>query len=429
MTAGRRSIDFFSRAERVIPGGVNSPVRAFRSVDGQPLFIDRGEGPFIFDADGRRYIDYVLSWGPLILGHRSAPVLKALNQALNSGTSFGAPTEAEVELAELLSSVVPGLQMVRLVNSGTEATMSAVRLARAYTNRDFIIKFNGCYHGHNDSLLVAAGSGAATFGVAGSAGVLKQVAETTVSVEFNDIATLRASVELIGAEQVAAVIIEPVPGNMGLVLPRDGFLKQVRDLCTQHGILLIFDEVMSGFRVALGGAQERFAVNADLITLGKVIGGGLPAAAFGGRSEIMQLLSPLGPVYQAGTLSGNPLAVAAGLETLKILIASNPYPELERLGTLWARGLNRSAAQFGIPFNAASCCSMLGFFFSGKPVGSYAEARLSDQVLFKRFFWKMLERGIYLAPSAFEAGFLSTVHSEELIRQTLESAHQCFAEL
>ena len=373
-----RSASLYDRAARVIPGGVNSPVRAFQAVGGEPLFIRDGDGAEIVDADGNSYIDYVGSWGPLILGHRPPVVVEALRGVLERGTSFGAPTDIEVEMAELICEIVPSVEMVRMVNSGTEACMTALRLARGVTGRDHVIKFNGCYHGHSDGLLVEAGSGVATFGISGSPGVPGDVARCTASIEFNDLDLLRRTVDGIGPGKVAAVILEPVPGNMGLVPPEEGFLQGVRDLCTEHGILLIFDEVMTGFRVALGGAQERFGITPDLSTYSKVIGGGLPVGAFGGRAELMSQLAPAGPVYQAGTLSGNPLAMTAGLATLRHLRDTDPYDRLEALGRRWVEGMRSAADEAGVPATVAHCGSMVGLFFHPGPVRCYAEARQTD---------------------------------------------------
>ncbi len=411
---------WFKRAQARIPGGVNSPVRAFRSVGGVPLFIERGEGSRIFDADGNSYIDYVCSWGPLLLGHRPKPVIDALRHALDSGTSFGAPTGREVELAELISQTVPSMEMVRLVNSGTEATMSALRLARGFTGRDLTIKFEGCYHGHVDSLLVKAGSGMATLGIADTAGVPRSFAETTIALPFNSIAAVERAFEERG-NQIAAVIVEPVVGNMGCVPPIPGFLEALRQLTTRYGAVLILDEVMTGFRVALGGAQQRFHIRPDITTLGKIIGGGLPLAAYGGRADIMRKIAPLGPVYQAGTLSGNPLAVAAGLATLRHLIA-NPglYDRLE------ARGAQLTAwTPPGVTINRVG--AMFTYFFTPHPVTDWDSAKKCDTARFAKFFHFMLERGVYLAPSQFEAAFLSTAHSEEDIRQTVDAAREFFA--
>jgi glutamate-1-semialdehyde 2,1-aminomutase len=414
-----RSAAWFERAQKVIPGGVNSPVRAFRGVGGVPRFIDRGQGSRIFDTDGNSYIDYVCSWGPLLLGHRPQPVIDALTEVLEVGTSFGAPTEREVELAELIAKTVPSMEMVRLVNSGTEATMSALRLARGFTGRDLVIKFEGCYHGHVDSLLVKGGSGMATLGIADSAGVPKAFAETTISLPFNSIAAVERAFSERGG-QIAAVIVEPVVGNMGCVPPAHGFLEALRELTARHGSLLIFDEVMTGFRVALGGAQQRFGIRPDLTTLGKIIGGGLPMAAYGGRADVMQKIAPLGPVYQAGTLSGNPLAVAAGLAMLRYLIA---HPEV--YGTLEARAAELTArTPPGVTVNRVG--SMFTFFFSPDPVTDWESAKKCDTVRFGKFFHFLLERGVYIAPSQFEAGFVSVAHSEEDIRATVAAAREFF---
>ena len=424
-----KSRSLLRRAEELIPGGVNSPVRAFKGVEGDPVFISSASGAEVTDADGNTYIDYVLSWGPMILGHSSKVVLSEIENALSSGTSFGAPTEREVELAELLVEAVPSIEMVRMVNSGTEATMSAVRLARGFTGRDIIIKFNGCYHGHADSLLVSAGSGVATFGIPGSPGIPEEVSKQTLSLEFNDIELVKETFKAVGPDKIAAIIVEPVPGNMGLILPKEGFLEGLREVCDQSGALLIFDEVMSGFRVSFGGAQERFDVRPDLTTLGKVIGGGLPVGAFGGRKDVMSQLAPSGPVYQAGTLSGNPLAMAAGLSMLRELKKVEPFEEFERLGAIWKEGMQSVAHDVGIPFQANTCGSMLGFFFSDSPVNNYSDAKEADGKLFVSFFKKMFERGIYLAPSAFEAGFLSTAHTEEHIQKTIHAAKEVFKDL
>jgi len=414
-----RSETWFARAQKTIPGGVNSPVRAFRGVGGIPRFIERGQGSRIVDTDGNSYIDYVGSWGPLLLGHRPQPVIDALREVLEVGTSFGAPTEREVELAELIAKTVPSMEMVRLVNSGTEATMSALRLARGSTGRDLVIKFEGCYHGHVDSLLVKGGSGMATLGIADSAGVPKAFAETTISLPFNSIAAVeKAFADRSG--QIAAVIVEPVVGNMGCVPPAPGYLETLRELTARHGALLIFDEVMTGFRVALGGAQQRFGIQPDLTTLGKIIGGGLPMAAYGGRADIMRKIAPLGPVYQAGTLSGNPLAVAAGLAMLRYLIA---HPEVYE--TLEARAAQLTAwTPPGVTVNRVG--SMFTFFFSPSPVTDWESAKQCDTARFGKFFHFLLERGVYIAPSQFEAGFVSAVHTEEDIRMTVNTAREFF---
>jgi glutamate-1-semialdehyde 2,1-aminomutase len=414
-----RSEDLFARAQKLIPGGVNSPVRAFRSVGGTPPFIARGEGSRIYDADGNDYIDYVLSWGPLIFGHRPRFLLDALQDVLAIGTSFGAPTEREIELAQLIQDCVPSIQMVRLVNSGTEATMSALRVARGFTGRDLTVKFEGCYHGHVDSLLVKAGSGMATLGIADTVGVPEAFAATTIALPFNSIEAVEAAFQDRGG-QIAAVIVEPVVGNMGCVPPRKGFLEALRSITEKHGALLIFDEVMTGFRLALGGAQERFGIKPDLTTLGKIIGGGLPIAAYGGRADIMSKVAPLGPIYQAGTLSGNPLAVAAGIAMLRHLKA-NPdvYETLERRTSRLCANPPE-----GITVNRVG--SMFTFFFTPDPVTDWESAKRSDTGRFKEFFHWMLDCGIYLAPSQFEAGFVSTAHSDRDITQTVEAAQAFF---
>jgi glutamate-1-semialdehyde 2,1-aminomutase len=409
----------FRRAQELIPGGVNSPVRAFRSVGGNPLFLARGEGSHVIDVDGNRYIDYVGSWGPLLLGHRHPDILEAIERALSIGTSFGAPTEAEVALAEAIRDAVPSIEMVRLVNSGTEATMSAIRLARGFTGRDLTIKFEGCYHGHVDSLLVKAGSGVATLGLPDSAGVPRTFSDSTIALPYNS----RQAVEdafRAHPDSIAAIIVEPVVGNMGCVPPAPGFLEALRELTARHGALLIFDEVMTGFRVAFGGAQQRYGIRPDLTTLGKVIGGGLPVGAYGGRRDIMNHVAPAGPVYQAGTLSGNPLAVAAGLAMLRHL-KSHPetYDRLEsRAAALCA------AAPAGVTVNRVG--SMFTFFFTDQSVTDYDSAKRSDTARFGRFFRAMLDRGIYLAPSQFEAAFVSAAHTEEDIRQTVAAAREAF---
>ncbi len=424
----KRSQKLFQRAQRVIPAGVNSPVRAFRSVGGTPPFIQRGKGAQVWDADGRAYVDYVGSWGPLIVGHAHPDVVNAAQQAAERGLSFGAPTEQEVEMAELLCRLVPSLEQVRLVNSGTEATMSAIRLARGHTGRHKIVKFEGCYHGHADALLVKAGSGALTFGQPSSAGVPQPTAAHTVVLEYNNESALEQAFEREGAE-IAAVIVEPVAGNMNLVAPRPGFLKLLRRLCTRYGAVLIFDEVMTGFRVALGGAQALYHVSPDLTTLGKVIGGGLPVGAFGGRRDIMQAIAPLGPVYQAGTLSGNPVAVAAGLATLKLVQAPGFYDRLAATARALCEGLARAAQERGIPFSAASVGGLFGIFFRATPPASFDEVLQCDSERFNRFFHAMLAAGIYLAPSAYEAGFVSSAHGKAEIGRTVSAAKKVFADL
>jgi glutamate-1-semialdehyde 2,1-aminomutase len=424
----KRSQKLFQRAQLVIPAGVNSPVRAFRSVGGTPLFIQRGKGAQVWDADGRAYIDYVGSWGPLIVGHAHPEVVKAVQQAAERGLSFGAPTEQEVEMAELLSRLVPSLEQVRLVSSGTEATMSAIRLARGFTGRSKIIKFEGCYHGHADALLVKAGSGALTFGQPSSAGVPVPTAADTLALAYNDETALEQIFEREGAG-IAAVIVEPVAGNMNLVAPRTGFLESLRKLCSRHGSVLIFDEVMTGFRVALGGAQALYGVKPDLTTLGKVIGGGMPVGAFGGRRDIMQAIAPLGPVYQAGTLSGNPVAMAAGLATLKLVQSAGFYDKLAASARALCEGLVRRAQDCSVPFSAISIGGMFGIYFRESPPVSYAEAMQCDKEQFNRFFHAMLAEGIYLAPSAYEAGFVSSAHGKTEIERTLKAAEKVFQEM
>lgn len=416
-----RSAVAFERAKRVIPGGVNSPVRAFRSVGGTPVFVRSADGCMLVDVDGNAYIDYVMSWGPLILGHAHPLVVAAVRDAAERGTSFGAPTEAETELAELVISMVPSIERVRFCSSGTEATMSALRLARGFTGRAKVIKFAGCYHGHGDAFLISAGSGALTNGVPDSPGITEGVARDTLIVDYNDIAGLRAAFAAYG-EQIAAAIVEPYVGNMGLVLPLPDFLPALRELTERYGSVLIFDEVMTGFRVAPGGVQEREGIRADLTTLGKIIGGGLPVGAFGGRADIMNCLSPEGPVYQAGTLSGNPLAMAAGLATLRGLRAPGVYPHLEQLGTRFASGMSEVFTRHGVPHVSANRGSMVGFFLTDGPVTNLSDAKRSDTALFGRFFHAMLDRGVYLAPSQFEAGFLSTAHRPLDVERTLEMA-------
>jgi glutamate-1-semialdehyde 2,1-aminomutase len=413
------SENLFTNAQGLIPGGVNSPVRAFRGVGGTPLFIARGEGSRIYDVDGNEYIDYVGSWGPLILGHRFPPVLEALRETLEIGTSFGAPTERETELAELIRGCVPSIEMVRLVNSGTEATMSALRVARGFTKRDLTIKFEGCYHGHVDSLLVKAGSGMATLGIADTAGVPASFAATTLALPYNSVEAVEAAFRQRG-DQIAAVIVEPVVGNMGCVPPLDGFLEALRRITLQYGALLIFDEVMTGFRLALGGAQQLFGIQPDLTTLGKIIGGGLPIAAYGGRADIMRQVAPLGPIYQAGTLSGNPLAVSAGIAMLRYLKA---HPEVYALLERQAARLTSNACA-GITVNRVG--SMFTFFFTPDPVTDWQSAKRSDTRRFGRFFHWMLDHGVYLAPSQFEAGFVSAAHTDQDIAHTVETARGFF---
>jgi len=415
----------YERAQRVIPGGVNSPVRAFRAVGGTPRFFQRAAGAHLWDAEGRRYIDYVGSWGPMLLGHTHPGVVAAIEAAAARGLSYGAPTAEETLLAERLCELVPSIERVRLVSSGTEATMTAVRLARGFTGRNVIIKFEGCYHGHADALLVKAGSGALTFGHPSSAGVPAETAAHTLVLGYNDGDGVRAAFERQGA-QIAGVMVEPVAGNMNLVLPAPGFLQVLREQCTKHGAVLIFDEVMTGFRVALGGAQARYGIRPDLTTLGKVIGGGLPLAALGGRREIMEKLAPLGPVYQAGTLSGNPLAVAAGLATLQLVAQPRLLERIEATTRALVEGLSEEARKAGLPFSAQAIGSMFGLYFRASPPQSYAEVMQCDRERFNRFFHAMLEQGVYLAPSAYEAGFVSAAHGEAEIDATLAAARAAF---
>jgi glutamate-1-semialdehyde 2,1-aminomutase len=406
------SDDLFERAQRLMPGGVNSPVRAFRGVGGAPFFVARGDGARVFDVDGRSYVDFLGSWGPLILGHAAPAVVEALTEAVRRGTSYGAPTPGEVEMADLIGRAVPSMEMMRLVSSGTEAGMSAIRLARGATGRDFIIKFDGCYHGHADSLLVKAGSGGATFGVPDSLGVPPALAALTLTVPFNDLDAVRRQLEA-HPEQVAAVIVEPVAGNMGVVPPAPGFLAGLRDLTARHGSLLIFDEVITGFRVAWGGAQARYGVRPDLTCLGKIIGGGLPVGAYGGSRRIMERVSPLGGVYQAGTLSGNPLAVAAGLATLRALQTPGTYERLEALGARVERDVVEAARAAGVPVTVNRVGSMLTVFFTDGPVTDYSSAKRADTARYARYFHAMREGGVFLAPSQFEAAFVSLAHRDE----------------
>lgn len=420
---------YFREACAVIPGGVNSPVRACRSVGCDPVFMDRADGPFIFDVDGKGYIDYVCSWGPMILGHAHPEVTAAVKAALDGGTSFGAPTWREVELARMICECVPSIEQVRLVNSGTEATMSAIRLARGYTGRKKILKFDGCYHGHADSFLVKAGSGVATLGIPGSPGVPEEIASLTIAVPFNDPQSLREIIDRQG-DDIAAVIVEPVPANMGVVCPIDGFLALLRSLTRERGILLIFDEVITGFRLGLGGAQARFDVMPDLTCLGKIIGGGLPVGAYGGRREIMEQIAPVGPIYQAGTLSGNPLATAAGLATLSVLSRPGIYETLEDRARMLEEGLSECAAQTGISCRIQRVGSMMTCFFGRTgPVTNFQEALQSDTEQYARFYRLMLEEGVALAPSQFEAAFVSLAHTQDFIEGTLDVAEGVFRTL
>ncbi|AOJ80075.1 glutamate-1-semialdehyde aminotransferase [Burkholderia savannae] len=418
----------FERAQRTIPGGVNSPVRAFRSVGGTPRFVARAQGAYFWDADGKRYIDYIGSWGPMIVGHVHPDVLAAVQRVLADGFSFGAPTEAEIEIAEEICKLVPSIEQVRMVSSGTEATMSALRLARGFTGRSRIVKFEGCYHGHADSLLVKAGSGLLTFGNPTSAGVPADVAKHTTVLEYNSVAALDEAFAAFG-DEIAAVIVEPVAGNMNLVRGTPEFLNALRALCTKHGAVLIFDEVMCGFRVALGGAQQHYGIAPDLTCLGKVIGGGMPAAAFGGRSDIMSHLAPLGGVYQAGTLSGNPIAVAAGLATLKLIQAPGFYDALAQKTRRLADGLAAEARTTGVPFSADAIGGMFGLYFTEHVPASFADVTKSDTERFNRFFHLMLDEGVYFAPSAYEAGFVSSAHDDDTLDATLAAARRAFAAL
>lgn len=421
-----KSTALYAEAIEVIPGGVNSPVRAFKAVGGRPLFMERGEGPYLFDVDGNRYLDLVGSWGPLIFGHADPSVLGAILTAASHGTSFGASTEAEVRFAQDIVAAVPGVEKVRLVSSGTEATMSFIRAARGFTGRTKIIKFEGCYHGHSDALLAKAGSGLATFGLPDSAGVPTQVTSATITLPFNDLNAVRAVFETEGSD-IAAVVLEPVVGNMGCVPPNSGFLEGLRELTTQHEALLLFDEVMTGFRLAYGGAQERFGITPDLTAMGKIIGGGLPLAAYGGRAEIMDVIAPVGPVYQAGTLSGNPLAVAAGRAMLKRLRDTPPYTYLEEQGTSLAESLRASATAAGVSVTINQLGSMLTVFFTDQPVTDYTSAKTSDAAKYAIFFNALLERGVYLPPSQFEAAFLNAALTPEHFAEIQSAAKEAFA--
>jgi glutamate-1-semialdehyde 2,1-aminomutase len=423
-----KSHRLFAEAQQYIPGGVNSPVRAFKSVGGQPLFIAKAKGAYVWDVDGNKFIDYVQSWGPLILGHAPRSVVRAIQRAAARGTSYGAPTALEVQLAKMITEAVPSIEHVRLVSSGTEAVMSAIRLARAYTKRNMILKFEGCYHGHSDALLARAGSGVATLGLPDSPGVPADFAKHTLTAPYNDIRTVKQLVEA-HAKDLACIIVEPVAGNMGVVPPSPDFLPTLRELTRSCGALLIFDEVITGFRVHYGGAQALFGVTPDLTCLGKIIGGGLPVGAYGGRQEIMRWVAPAGPVYQAGTLSGNPLAVAAGVETLKALRSPNVYKKLEAKAAALVEGLAQAARQAGVPFTLTRVGSMLCGFFTDQPVVDFTSAKRSDTQRYAKFFWGMLERGIYLAPSQFEAAFLSVAHSDADISRTVTAAQAVFKTL
>ncbi len=421
----KRSKQLFSQAQRVIPGGVNSPVRAYGSVGGTPPFIEKAKGSKITDVDGNTYVDYVGSWGPMILGHADAGVLRAIRSVMKNGTSFGAPTEIETRLAAAVKKALPSVEKVRFVSSGTEATMSAIRLARGVTGRDRVLKFDGCYHGHSDGLLVGAGSGVATLGIPGSPGVPEAMTELTIQAPYNDLEAV-ANAFAKWPDEIACVIVEPIAGNMGCIPPVDGFLEGLRSLCDQYGALLILDEVMTGFRVARGGAQRLYKVAPDLTCLGKVVGGGMPAAAYGGRREWMARIAPEGDVYQAGTLSGNPLAMAAGLETLERLAAPGVYPALQKKTKALAKGFEDAAKAAGVPLSTRAIGGMWGFFFHPGPVNDFAAAQAADVERFKVFFAEMLARGVYLAPSAFEAGFVSLAHTDRDIAKTVAAAHEAF---
>ena len=415
--------ELFQRAQELMPGGVNSPVRAFKSVGGEPFFTACVDGAYLWDVEGKRYIDYVGSWGPMIVGHNHPKVRAAVAAAIENGLSYGTPCPAEVTMAETITRLVPSIEMVRMVNSGTEATMAAIRLARGYTGRSKVVKFEGCYHGHGDAFLVKAGSGALTFGVPTSPGVPTALADLTLTLPYNDLDAAERLFAEAGAE-IACLIIEPVAGNMNCILPRDGYLAALRELCTRHGALLIFDEVMTGFRVALGGAQQLYGITPDLTTFGKVIGGGMPVGAYGGRREIMQKIAPAGPIYQAGTLSGNPIAMAAGLAMLELIQEPTFYVELERKTRLLTDGLVATANEAGVPLTVNRIGGMFGVFFTARKVETFAQATACDVAAFNRFFHGMLERGVYLAPSAFEAGFVSAAHGEQDLADTLAAARE-----
>ena len=426
--AGEKSRALFERAQRLMPGGVNSPVRAFRAVGGAPFFVARGEGCFLWDVDGNRYVDFVCSWGALILGHAHPEVVAAVKAAIERGTTYGAPTELEVRLAEQIQSAFPTMEMLRLVNSGTEATMSALRVARGYTGRGKVVKFEGCYHGHADYLLVKAGSGATTFGIPDSAGVPESFSQETIVLPYNDADAFIRTMDEIG-DQVAAVIVEPVAGNMGVVLPQQKFLQALREQTRKHGAVLIFDEVITGFRLTYGGAQHLFGIEPDMTCLGKIVGGGFPLAAYGGRREIMQAVAPLGPVYQAGTLSGNPVAVTAGLTTLRVLERDKPYAELERRTNWLTDAIADAARAFNIPVQINRIASMFTAFFTDQPVTDYASAKRSDTKRFARFFHALLQQGVFLPPSQFEAAFLSVAHSDEVLAQVAEAMRQAMRQV
>jgi glutamate-1-semialdehyde 2,1-aminomutase len=419
-----KSNKLFTKAQTIIPGGVNSPVRAFKAVGRTPIFIKRASAAFVWDEDRNKYIDYVGSWGPMILGHTNPAITKAIREASKRGTSFGAPTGLEVKMAELITKLVPSIEMVRMVNSGTEATMSAIRLARAYTGKDMIIKFEGCYHGHGDSFLIKAGSGAMTLGVPDSPGIPSAIAMNTLTARYNNLTSVRTAMEQ-NKDQIAAIIVEPIAGNMGCVPPMDGFLQGLRSLCDEFKALLIFDEVMTGFRVALGGAQALYSVRPDLTTLGKIIGGGLPVGAYGGKKEIMQMVAPAGPMYQAGTLSGNPLAMAAGWTMLRILHANKMiYKQLEQRSAQLEEGIRDNLNKLGLGYTFNRVGSMCTLFFTSTPVTDYDSAKISDTAKFSMYFNSMLEQGIYLPPSQFEAAFISTAHSEKIIEKTIKANYK-----
>ncbi|MBL4660349.1 MAG: glutamate-1-semialdehyde 2,1-aminomutase [Alcanivoracaceae bacterium] len=421
--------DLFDKAQKFIPGGVNSPVRAFKGVGGEPLFIKKASGPYIYDVDDKEYIDYIGSWGPMIAGHCNKKVLKAVHKAVDNGMSFGTPVEQEVTVAEKMCTLIPSMDLVRMVNSGTEATMSAIRLARGFTNRNKIIKFEGCYHGHADSFLVKAGSGVLTLGIPGSPGVPAAVADLTLTVPYNDLEALDQVMQQHG-DDVAAIIVEPIAGNMNMILPVNGYLQGMRDLCDKYGSILIFDEVMTGFRVALGGAQQLYGITPDLSTFGKVIGGGLPVGAFGGRKDIMSYIAPLGPVYQAGTLSGNPVAMTAGSVMLDIVAKEGFYTELGAKTASLVTGLNEVAAANNIPFHTVNVGGMFGMFFTAQEnINNFDDLSACNEEYFKKFFHSMLDHGVYLAPSAFEAGFVSSTHDEVTLSKTLKAAAIAFSEL
>ncbi|MBK3331573.1 glutamate-1-semialdehyde 2,1-aminomutase [Persephonella atlantica] len=422
------SIKLFKEAQKYLVGGVNSPVRAFKSIGMEPLFIQKGKGSRVWDVDGNEYIDYVLSWGPLILGHAHDQIINAIKQISNYGTSFGAPTEIEIEMAKAVIDAVPSVEMVRFVNSGTEATMSAIRLARGYTGKKKIIKFDGCYHGHGDSLLVSAGSGVATLGIPGTPGIPEELAQLTIVLPYNDIDAVEEAFKKHG-DDIACVIIEPVAGNMGVVAPSEEYHQRLREITEEYGALLIWDEVMTGFRLSLGGAQELYGIQPDLTTMGKVIGAGLPVGAYGGKKEIMMYVAPEGPVYQAGTLSGNPLAMAAGLKQLEILKDKNPYPELDARGEKLEKGMRELIDKYGIKATVNRVGSMITMFFTDREVKNFDDAKSSDLELFNKFYKLMLDKGIYLAPSQFEASFLSTAHSDEDINRTLNAIEDTFKQL